>query len=96
MNGHDGSTRPEVGVADQCIELSSRFDQTLVDQLEPLGLLGAVTGPETNQGSSPLAGCGERCQGTTRSPEAQEHEQIRLDVCSDLRTILGPCSMNPS
>ncbi len=45
MDGNDGCPRPQISVADQGIQLPAGLDETLVDQLETLGLLGAVATP---------------------------------------------------
>lgn len=62
MNGNDGSARPEICVADQCIQLTPGFDQPFVDLGEPLNLLGRI-GPGRAQPlllrSGPLARLGK-------------------------------------
>jgi hypothetical protein len=42
VDGHDGSPRPKVGVADQGIQLSSSLDETLMDLMKAFALLRGV------------------------------------------------------
>jgi hypothetical protein len=56
VDRHDRSAGSQIGIADQRIQLATSLYQAVVDQLEPLGLLGAITVPVRCQGRAPLRG----------------------------------------
>lgn len=45
MHRHDVGSGPQVGVTDEGVQLTARFDKTVMDLLEPFGLFRGVTGP---------------------------------------------------
>ena len=91
MDGDDRGAGPKVGVADQCVELSTGLDEAAMDLSQALELVGGV--PVVAQGSAPrLAVVGLGFGGFIRRVhgpvgEAQGHEHVGVAPSPNTTTL---------